>query len=72
MSLKVAADAKDKLFIATPCCVEAMNNIWYDKLLPDQSRKRNRLALVVGFFSFGLAAPPFAAYRECKQVRMIM
>ncbi|CAF4051819.1 unnamed protein product, partial [Rotaria sordida] len=25
--LQVAADANDKLFIATPCCVQAMNNI---------------------------------------------
>jgi hypothetical protein len=44
LNLKVAADAEDELFIATPCCVEAMNNIWYDKLHPKQT-KRDKLNL---------------------------
>lgn len=68
--LKVAADAGDKLFIATECSVEAMNNIWYDKLHPDQRRKRDILALVLGFITFGLLAPLAVTYREDETVRI--
>ncbi|CAF3804623.1 unnamed protein product [Rotaria sp. Silwood1] len=38
----VALDAVDKLFIATPCCVQAMNNIWFDKLHPEQIKYDDR------------------------------
>ncbi|CAF4870469.1 unnamed protein product [Rotaria sp. Silwood1] len=62
--LQVASDAKDKLFIATPCCVQAMNNIWFDKIYPEQSRKRNALSIVIGFFSLGLLAPFVVHYRN--------
>ena len=62
--LKVAADAKDKLFIATPCCVQAMNNIWYGKIHPQQTRKRNTVSMIVGFFSLGLLAPFVVNYRK--------
>ncbi len=62
--LKVAADAKDKLFIATPCCVQAMNNIWYGKIHPQQKRKRNTVSMIVGFFSLGLLAPFVVNYRK--------
>jgi hypothetical protein len=68
--LKVAADAKDKLFIATPCSVQAMNNIWYDKLHPDKRRKRDLFALFIGVISLGFLAPFFVAYREGEVVRI--
>jgi len=69
LNLKVAADAQDELFIATSCCVEAMNNIWYDKLHPDQTEKRNKLSLFFGFISLGLLAPFYVSYRTTKKVR---
>jgi hypothetical protein len=70
--LKVAADAQDKSFIATQCCVEAMYNIWYDKLHPDQTRKRDKLNLFVGFISLGFLAPVVVSYREAQEVRIIL
>jgi hypothetical protein len=72
MYLKVAADAEDELFIATPCCVEAMYNIWYDKLHPDQTKKRDKLNLFVGFISLGIVAPSFVSYLEAQEVRIII
>jgi hypothetical protein len=72
LNLKVAADAQDESFIARPCCVEAMNNIWYDKLHPDQTRKRDKLSLFIGFISIGLLAPIFVSYRESQKVRIII
>ncbi|CAF1087204.1 unnamed protein product [Adineta ricciae] len=67
--LQVAAEADDKSFIALPCCVEALNNIWYDKLFPEQSRKRDILALLLGFVTFGLTAPVTVCYREVVECR---
>ena len=72
MSFKVAADAKDELFIATQCCVEAINNIWYDKLHPDQAHIVDMLRLYFGFISFGLLAPFLVSYREAEEVRIII
>ncbi len=68
--MKVAADANDKLFIATPCSVQAMYNIWFDKIYPEQGRTRDLLALTTGFATFGLTAPPFVTFRECESVRI--
>ncbi|CAF3190132.1 unnamed protein product [Rotaria socialis] len=62
--LQVAADAHDKLFIAIPCCVQAMNNIWFDKIYPEQSRKRNNISMGLGFISLGLLAPCLVNYRN--------
>ncbi|CAF1525888.1 unnamed protein product, partial [Adineta steineri] len=62
--LQIAADAKDKLFIATPCCVQAMNNMWYNNIHPEQSKKRNKLAMAIGVFSFGLLAPLWVTFRD--------
>ncbi len=67
--MKVAADAQDKSFIATPCCVDAINNVWYDKLNPDQTRKRNKLSLFFGFISLGLLAPVIVSYRTTEKVQ---
>ncbi len=65
---KVAADADDKLFISTSCCVQALNNIWYDKLNPNQLRKRDQVALIAGFLSLGLLAPVVVKYRSKTEV----
>ena len=67
---KVAANAKDKLFIATSCCVQAMNNIWFDKIHPEQSRKRDEIAMTLGIFSLGLLAPISVTYRQEIGVRI--
>ncbi|CAF1004363.1 unnamed protein product [Adineta steineri] len=62
--LQIAANADDKLFVSHSCCVQALNNIWYDKLCPDQSKKRNRAALFIGFLSLGVLAPVLVEYRK--------
>ncbi|UJR22717.1 hypothetical protein I4U23_025751 [Adineta vaga] len=67
--LQVAAHAEDKLFIATSCCVQAMNNIWFNKIHPDQSRKRDELGLAIGFVSFGLLAPPLVNFRKTPKIK---
>jgi hypothetical protein len=69
MFLKVAANAADELFIATPCCVHAMDNIWYDKLHPEPTQLRHKFTMFIGFITFGLLAPVFASYRQTKWVR---
>ncbi|CAF4055197.1 unnamed protein product, partial [Adineta steineri] len=66
--LQIAADAKDKLFIATPCCVQAMNNIWYKNIHHEQSNKRNGIAMAIGLFSLGLLAPFFVNYRDPPKI----
>jgi hypothetical protein len=67
--LKVAADAKDKLFIASPCCVQSMNNIWYDKIHPQQTENIQQVAMAAGVFSLGLLAPITVKYRP-EEVRI--
>ncbi|CAF1094081.1 unnamed protein product [Adineta steineri] len=62
--LQIAADAQHKLFLATPCCVQAMNNIWYNNIYPKQSNKRNEIAMTIGIFSLGLLAPFFSTYQD--------
>ncbi|CAF4917950.1 unnamed protein product [Rotaria sp. Silwood1] len=64
--LQVASDADDKLFIATPCCVQTMNNIWFDKLHPEQITYSDRLKWFLSIISLGLLAPVIVAYRENK------
>jgi hypothetical protein len=66
---KVAADAKDKLFIATSCCVQAMNNVWYDKIHPQQSKTRNEISMAISFFTLGFLAPFIVTYRQGAGVR---
>jgi hypothetical protein len=67
---KVAADAQDKLFIATPCCVQAMDNIWYDKIFPEKSWM-NKFVIMIGIVTFGLLAPPFVTFRMKEEVRIV-
>ncbi len=69
---KVASHAADKLFIATPCCVQAMDNIWYNKIHPEVSKKRNEVSMTIGVFSLGLLAPFFVTYRQGKEVGIIL
>ncbi|CAF1144579.1 unnamed protein product [Didymodactylos carnosus] len=65
--LQVAVDADDKRFVAQSCCVQAMTNIWCDKMHLDQTKKRSKLALLLGFLSLGLLAPAMVRFRElCK------
>ena len=61
---KVAADAGDKLFIARPCCVQAIKNVWNDKIDPDRSQGLGRLSTAIGFSSLGLLGPVFVNYRK--------
>jgi hypothetical protein len=70
LSLKVAADADDKLFIAQPCCVQAINSAWFDKLHPNQTRIRDQLALFTGVVTCGLAAPLCVDYLQSDTVRI--
>lgn len=67
--IKVAADAEDQAFIATAACVQAVNNIWYNKLHPDQSSFAHKMALFTGFITLGLMAPFVVSYRQAKKVR---
>ncbi|CAF1206439.1 unnamed protein product, partial [Didymodactylos carnosus] len=64
--LQVAVAADSKRFVGQPCCGHTMANIWYDKLQPDQSKKRNKIQLLVGFLTFGLLAPFIVQYRKNK------
>ena len=66
--MKVAANAEDRLFIGRPCCVQAMYNAWFDKIHPEQEEPTNKIALIAGFATFGLTAPPFVTYRESISV----
>jgi hypothetical protein len=47
-----------------------MNNIWYNKIDPEQSGTRNQAALAVGLLSFGLLAPLVVNFRKGAKVRI--
>ena len=47
-----------------------MNNIWFDKIHPEQSRKRDEIAMTLGIFSLGLLAPISVTYRQEIGVRI--
>ncbi|CAF1174559.1 unnamed protein product [Rotaria sordida] len=66
--LQVASDAQDILFISEPACVQAMKNIWFDKLHPEQTSKTNQSAVFCSFISLGLLAPVVVEYREKEQM----
>ncbi|CAF4194603.1 unnamed protein product [Adineta steineri] len=68
--LQVAADAQDKLFIATPCCAQAMNNIWCHNIHLKQSNKRNEIAVPIAIFLLGLLALFLVTYRYLPLVRI--
>jgi hypothetical protein len=62
--VKVAASAKAKKFIATPCCVQAVDNAWFDQLHPEQKQSGDNLRLVAGVLSAGIFAPALVKYRD--------
>lgn len=66
--MKVASHADDKLFIAAHCSVQAMDNIWYDKLDPEKKGPWNWLRIIIGIISLGLLAPLLVPYRQSKKV----
>lgn len=49
-----------------------MNNIWFDKIHPEQSRKRDELAMGLGILSLGVVAPIGVTYRQEIAVRIIV
>ena len=67
----MAASANAAKFIARQSCVEAVNNVWYDKLHPYQTRTRDTCGLLVGILTLGLFAPFTVSYREPDEVRII-
>ncbi|CAF3825719.1 unnamed protein product [Rotaria sp. Silwood1] len=69
--LQVASNANDKLFISAPSCIEAMINVLYDTLYPEQTSKTNRLSLFIGFISLGILAPELVQYREMEMDKEI-
>ncbi|CAF4326471.1 unnamed protein product, partial [Adineta steineri] len=66
----VAADLQVKLFIATPCCVKAMNNIWYNNINPKQSNEENKIAMAIGLVSLGLLAPFCLTYQDPPKIEI--
>ena len=67
--LQVADDAHSKRFASHPCCRQAENSIWYDKLHSDQFQLRYYIGQLIGSWSLGLLAPFFTRFRTVNQVR---
>lgn len=72
MPFKVAASANAQLFIASPACVHAMNNIWYDKIRPDQDNQLHLFRFFWAIVSFGLLAPISLEYRKNEKVKIFL
>ena len=66
--LQVADDATSRRFASHPCCRQAENSIWYDKLHSDQYQIRHYLGLLIGIWTFGLLAPFTTRFRTIHQV----
>jgi len=49
-----------------------MNNIWYDKIHPEQARRQNEVAMTIGYFTLGLFAPFVVTYRKPSTVRIYL
>ncbi|CAF4602097.1 unnamed protein product [Rotaria sp. Silwood1] len=69
--LQVASDAHDKSFIAEPACIQGMNNIWFDKLHPEQKTIMQKLALLAGVISLGFLAPSVVTFRNVDKETVI-
>ncbi|CAF1125625.1 unnamed protein product, partial [Didymodactylos carnosus] len=54
-------------FIDQSNCLQALHNIWYDKIYPDQSKKHSKPALVFGFITRGLLAPALIRFRQQRE-----
>lgn len=61
--LQVAVDADDKSFVGQPCCDQLLNNIWYDKIEPNQSSSQY-LQILLSICTFGLLAPALVSFRK--------
>jgi len=59
------------MFIARPCCVQAMDNIWYDKIYSEDLGTTNEALLTICFLTFGFFAPFLVSYRKGAQVRLV-
>ena len=70
--LQVASHAGDKLFVASSCSVQAMNNIWYDKMHPTYMATRSMIGTLIGVFSLGLLAPFTVPYRKAAEVTIFL
>lgn len=68
--LQVADDAESKRFASHPCCRQAENSIWYDKLHSDQYQIRHYAGLLAGIYTFGLLAPFTTRFRTIHQVNI--
>ncbi|CAF0946556.1 unnamed protein product [Adineta steineri] len=65
--LQVADDANSKRFASHPCCRQAENSIWYDKLHSDQFHIRYYIGQLIGIWTLGLLAPFTARFRTVNQ-----
>ena len=61
--LQVADDANSRRFVSHPCCRQAVNSIWYDKLHSDQFHLKYYIGQLVGTWTLGLLAPFFTRFR---------
>lgn len=67
--LQVADDANSKRFASHPCCRQAENSIWYDKLDSNQYQLRHYAGLLVGLWSLGILAPFATRFRQIDSVK---
>jgi len=67
--LQVADDANSKRFASHPCCRQAENCIWYDKLDSNQFHLRYYIGQGIGLWTLGLLAPFVVRFRTVNQVR---
>ena len=66
--LQVANDANSKRFASHPCCRQAENSIWYDKLHSNQFHLKYYVGQLISSWTLGLLAPFFARFRTGHQV----
>ena len=62
-------DANSRRFASHPCCRQAVNSIWYDKLDSDQFHLRYYIGQLIGLWTLGLLAPFIVRFRTVEQVR---
>ncbi|CAF1028475.1 unnamed protein product [Adineta ricciae] len=68
--LQVADDANSKRFASHPCCRQAENSIWYDKLHSDQFHLRYYIGQLIGTWTLGLLAPIFTRFRTINPTQL--
>ncbi|CAF3447822.1 unnamed protein product [Rotaria sp. Silwood1] len=65
--LQVCDDANSKRFASHPCCRQAENSIWYDKLHSDQFHLRYYIGQLIGLWTLGLLAPFTVRFQTVDQ-----